>query len=299
MLGFLSWLMSSVWRYGSAVIDLEDDWVAIVSTTELQLADAGRSRVEDELARLRQRSLAGSRAVLLGRIQEIFSRYDRPAQTMLPADLRRKIYKDVLIKLSPDWLDQIRQLYPELTSLESNWTPSTYEKNLLGQMIDMAETTGPDHLSIPGFVQMIKGVHLCLIQSLGSAVTPGDAELLLEMVAQAIVPILDLWLLTLRNAQDGLARQGRLPSKWLQEQKVHAEIVGRYSDGDQDQVRQRYLGQQEVPTGLLVDRETMAQRREMLLQQMAPKPRRLEPHVPIDFQKRLAQLERKLSTVKR
>jgi hypothetical protein len=322
MLSFLYRLVTSVWPHkciyaaSNPVPDLEDEWIAVVSDVEDKLTDERKAQVDAELALLRRRNSGGDRAFILGRVSEVFSKRDLSDLTriVLPADLRRKIYKDVFTRLSPDWLDRIKRIYPDLVDFEANWTPSAYEKNLLGQMIDMAEQTGPDSLSASGFAKMLKNVHLCVTQSLSllinSPVAPTDSESLLEMLAMSIVPIVDLWLTTARNSQESLSRQGQLPSKWtreleerekqLLEKKATGQIDARFVDGEEDELRKRYITRDRIERGLLVSHESMMERQKLIqerLQNRKKKKDREKEAIEValtNFKERQAQLAKLL-----
>lgn len=321
MLSFLYRLVTSAWPLkriyaaSSPVPDLEDGWIAVVSDVEDKLTDERKAQVDAELALLRRRNSGEDRAFILDRVREVFSKRDLSDLTriVLPADLRRKIYKDVFTRLSPDWLDRIKRIYPDLVDFEANWTPSAYEKNLLGQMIDMAEQTGPDSLSASGLAKMLKNVHLCVTQSLSplinSSVAPTDSESLLEMLAMSIVPIVDLWLTTARNSQESLSRQGQLPSKWtreleerekqLLEKKATGQIDARFVDGEEDELRKRYITRDRIERGLLVSHESMMERQKLIqerLQVRKKKDREKEAIevAPTNFKERQAQLAKLL-----
>ena len=310
MLSLLYRLFSSVWpdKRGSLdpPIDLEEEWIALLSDTETKLTENEKSQVDDELAVLRRRDSMKSRAVILGRISETILEHDLTdiSSVELPPDLRNKIYKDVFMELSPYWTEEIKKLSPLLIDFERHWAPSMYEKNILGQMIDIADRTGPTKLSATGLAQMIKNVHLSLTQSIvlgrASPLSLKESERLLELLMRSIVPIITLWARTVKYSRNGISRQGRLPTQWkeedlLLEKKRAGQIDARFKDGDTDAIRQRYINRERIESGLLIDRETLAQRQGALEKRLQFTKRSIEPSNeermgPLSFRERQSQV---------
>lgn len=124
----------------------------------------------------------------------------------LPADTRKSIYRKVFIDLSSEWKETLTSWHPEI-DLDRNWFPSMYEKNMLGQMIDIAARTSPLALTSGGLGQTIRHVHRCLYHDILSLGATPDARLG-QMLSRMATPIAELWHESRMQMGNVLDRQG-------------------------------------------------------------------------------------------
>lgn len=285
MLYFLYNVISRLWskRISDDSEELLDDkWMLIMSDDEIrfgQFNNKNKNKVVDELESLRKRDSSSSRIAILGKLNETFMQYNLGdvESVKLPSDLRGKIYKDVFYQLSEDWLTDVQEIYSEIPQLRENWTPTLYEKNILGQMVDMADCSSPETLSVNGLVHTIKNVHLCLSQELSALNVQSDTKQskeLLHSIMKMIIPVVELWCKTVKNSRGSISRQGKLPHKWAKEEQAHQEylkelknngqIDQKYKDGTLDPIRQSYLKKETSNNGSLLDNTVMYQRQQQL-----------------------------------
>lgn len=267
MFGYLR----SIWRRVSyqnvPVVDhrLDQSWVALPSDSEIAIAEARSSRIQSELELLKGRSSSNLRAM----IRQTLSGRQFP-EGSLSSDLRMRIYKDIFTKHSTAWLEQVSSIIPES---EKHWSQTKYEKNILGQMIDMADRNSPETLTQAGLSEVIYGVHFSLIQSLKQLgeVSEQQSRTLLEMILKTADEIITLWRETVRLSKAGVSREGRLPSLWEQEKDKPRPIpCAKFSEGDSDKIRKSYLTGERVH---LLSEEEIKRRREFLEQHFVSRKR--------------------------
>jgi hypothetical protein len=280
MLGFLHRVITKIWPSSNSSRSLEDDWIILLSDHEIQFktfAENNQNQLDDELATLRKRNSAPNRLLIIKQLSATFAEYDLgEAKTVtLSSDLRGKIYKDVFNQLSDVWIHGINEIYGKIAKLEENWKPSLYQKNILGQMIDMADRTSPETLTVKGLVQTIKNVHLCLyseLRAIGVESNEEQSQELLHLILKMIIPVVTLWCKTVKNSRHGIAQEGKLPIKWAKEDqkrkeqlddlKATGKIDQRYADGTLDLVRKNYLVKDEAEA--LLSEETLQERQRQL-----------------------------------
>lgn len=266
MFGYLR----SIWRrvsYQSVpVVDhrLDQSWVALPSDSDIAITENCATQIQGELELLKGRGTSNLKST----IKQALSGLQYP-EGSLSADLRMRIYKDVFMQHSQHWLKQVSSIVPEC---EKHWYQTKYEKNILGQMIDMADRNSPEILTQAGLSEVIYGVHLSLTQSLKqlSAVTEEQSRTLLEMILKTADQIINLWRETVKQSRSGVAREGRLPSLWEQEkeEKPRPPVSAKFSEGDSDKIRRSYLTGEQVQ---LLSQEEIRTRREFLQRAFVPR----------------------------
>jgi len=308
MLEFLYRVISKLWSSkgtDDAPQLLEDDWIILLSDYELdfeRFAEKSQTQVVDELDVLRKRNSQQQRNLIIERLKCTLSDADLEDVKMvaLSSDLRGKIYKDVFLKLADEWFQGIHKIYGNVSELEGNWLPTSYQKNIIGQMIDMADRTSPEKLTVSGMVQTIKNVHLCLYQELASFNVRSDVsqtQELLHLIMKMVVPIVQLWCQTVKISRLGIANQGQLPEKWAKEEEEHKHYIKNLKDSGK--VDHRYA---DGPIDLVIQKvapDDFKERRAMLEKKLQRKYNRSKPE-EVDysvekFQKTQKQLAARLT----
>ena len=288
MLRFLSRLLRGYWNTTEINPELFTDWGFVENINETQQAN-----LSSELDELRRKNSSSARAILLKKVVEELKdeSIEWVMEISLPVDLRTRIFKDLITKISPSWLMTLEKIAP---GIESRWYSSSYEKNFIGQIIDMTDRTAPDKLNSSGVAQVLRGIHIGLVQAVSShrgiPTTLEETEQLLNMIAETIIhPLLKLWIETAKRVKESLFKQGRLPERWAQEKKKEEErlarikaegVFARYSVGDRESAR--------------VGKEEIERRRQLLSNNLFLKKTTIEEVRPANFLEAKAFLEKNL-----
>ena len=235
------WSLLRYFWYGKQnTIPLEDEWYPIPSDKEEKLANEAKSRVERELQTIQ-------------RFDTTTISVEAP-NISLTADMKNRVYKDVLTKLSPPWLQTLTLLSP---GIEKDWYPSTYEKNLLGQLIDIADRFSPSTLSEKAVSQTIKTIHRTLVNFIsthrGVSLDYNEKLSIMNLLTGSVVsPLIELWVKAGKAAEKSTTNHGRLQLKWKEEEKrkemeiLSRPLSGRWSEGDLDPVRKAYVEKDKI-----------------------------------------------------
>lgn len=125
------------------------------------------------------------------KIKEEVKRYLPKEGYIITQETKLSIFRDVFTYLSPRWIARIKTVVPRG---EYSWYPETNAKNILGGMIDIANCTCPNNLTVMGMVQCIKAVYISLINSLPGNLTDNQKEDILEIIIISIPYLIDIWM---------------------------------------------------------------------------------------------------------
>lgn len=125
----------------------------------------------------------------------------------LPVDTRHSIYKKAFTDLGPEWLRELESMHPGV-DLAPQWNPDRYQKNILGQMIDIADRTSPLCLTPDGLAQTIRHVHRCLFHDLVALGVDAPDARIGEMVAWMVPDVSRMWHESRKQLGDVMDRQG-------------------------------------------------------------------------------------------
>ncbi len=286
MFGFLHRLFQGLWPETKIIpiVPIDEDWIPIFLETEEKLTEDYKSRLSLELDMLRKRNSSTARTVIFNRAVEALKDIVIPDISLTP-DLKNRIFRDILMKVSPEWLAELQFIAP---GIQSQWFSSSYEKNTLGQLIDLTDRVAPDKLTPSGIAQTLRGIHLGLIQAIalhrGVPLSEHEIDQVLQLLANTLIqPLITLWIATTKQVSPSLTKQGQLPLKWSNEQDVLTQKLqrikaegasARYTDGDLDPVRKAYL---EKTTNQLLDSNEFLKRQASL-----KKINNLKEKVPIE-----------------
>lgn len=240
-----------------SLIPLEEEWITILSECELKIAEVQRNQVRDELEAIRTRSTKLTYKDLIKDINVIFTKYHDEVEIIrdyqLLSDLKNSLFKDVFYKSSETSLNYLRTLYNDIDNI---WYPTEYERNILGELIAIANQFCPEKLNIRGLAQTIMAVHLSLIQTINSLrkilLTHEESNKLLILLVETVIPlIIESWIDTVKRSRGSSVRLGQLPSKWQEEQielkrklekiKAEGKIDAKFGEDELDPVRRKYL----------------------------------------------------------
>lgn len=254
MFGFVYRVLNTIFwpetkTYPLSAID--EDWIPIISESEEKISEEQKNLLSTELDLLRKRNFSSARTVIFNRVASELKDIVIPEISLTP-DLRNRIFKDLLTKISNEWLKVLEELAP---GIQDHWFSSAYEKNILGQLINLTDQMAPDKLTSSGFAQTLRGIHLGIIQALAIhrkiPLNECESDRVLDLIANTLInPLITLWITTAEQALASLTKQGQLPSKWSREKKVFDDYIqkiksegvsAKYSEGDPDPVRQAYL----------------------------------------------------------
>lgn len=229
-------------------IILNNEWVAMVSEYEEKIAEKQRNKVNDDLKSLKDRSTKLTYKNLMSEITEILLPYENlinNEDTVLLTDLKMAIFRDIFTKVSPIWLDHLKDLSPEISTC---WYSMEYERNILGELIAIATQFSPDTLNYIGLSQTIMSVHLSLVNSIqclrNETLSCEESNKILKMlVSTTIKSIAELWLSTAAKSKRSIKNMGKLPSKWKiqNDQCRKPKIDVKYIEVEIDPIRRKYL----------------------------------------------------------
>lgn len=237
--------------------DLDDDWIALTSSVEVRTAETLKESIASELERLRSANLSNRFSMILRHLK---SQHPTIDCGNLTPDLRYSLFKTLYTKLSPVWLELIREEYPQI---DVHWYPTTYEKNILGQIVDVSLQTSNDDLNHETLAHIIRRVHLSIVGHLTSGKLPSDrlVEKLLGSLLQSIPsPLVEMWKITSERTQKSLSKQGTLQQKWQDDDRKERDRLQLIKERGADA---KYDPKKEEPSDLLSPQE-MHERRKKL-----------------------------------
>jgi hypothetical protein len=195
----------------------DEDWIVI--KPERNIFVEQKNQINKELNALNSKSFT---VVARNQINETIKRelafYDSDTleilqQISVTSDIRMKIFKDTLTKISPEWLQKIN-----CAEIERQWYPNTYQHNILGELITLATMTSPERFTVKGISQSLVVIHLSLLQSLNENRVFDETRHELHFLIQTAIPqILRLWIDTVKKIK--ICKIGILASKWKLEEK--------------------------------------------------------------------------------
>lgn len=234
-----------IFSYNSNAIkpeSLDEDWFVIVSESEQRAFVKQRDQVMHELGLVDNKRSKTALSELSHLLKNILSEEQITFVIYpIPSDVRCRIFKTVFTQLSPQWLEHLLVLD---ASISECWYPTEYERNILGEMIAMATKFTPDVLSHTSILEMLRSVHLSLINSLTQEITAEQSNTILQMLTKtSAVPIIKLWNETANIIGKSLSKMGRLPSQWEKDEKEQIQKVAevKYLTCELDPIRKQYL----------------------------------------------------------
>lgn len=281
MLWYIIEILSSLWNTEQKgkvneeeIEPIDEGWIALLSETEKRTSQERRNTIASELRLIAQNNRSFKiYPRILKTVRKISLEYDPTtlqelSSFPLSSDIKYRMFKDILIDLSPKWLEQIGEFAPEILN---NWYPEKYKQNILGEMISITSHTSPDQLTVVGLSQTIKAIHLSLIQSLNSyrmdPLSNEESSVLLDLMMSSVISkVLNLWIETVSKCKRGLRKAGKAVAKIKEQErnklkslekiKESGQIDARYSTGENDSLRQKYLqGEQEI----LIDKNSFSE----------------------------------------
>lgn len=241
----------------SSSASLEEEWVIILSEYETKITETQQNQVKDELEAIKARTTKLTYKDLIKDVQSIAIDYQEQIENVkeysLLTDLKAGLFKDVFSKLSETWLGYLTEICP---GINKEWYPTKYERNVLGELVAIANQFCPNKLNIRGLCQTIMSVHLSLSQTLNTLrkepLLHEESKSLLSMLVQTTVrPIIESWLDTIKRSRSSSSRLGNLPSKWQEEEnqlkdklekiKLEGKIDAKFDEGELDPIRRKYL----------------------------------------------------------
>ena len=253
MFGFLHRLFQGFWPETKVydIVPIDEDWVSVSSESEEKLSEKHKELLSSELIFLRQKNTSSTRMAIFNKVTQGLKDVVIP-EIELTSDLRTRIFKDLLTKLSTDWLIELQAIAP---GIQEQWFPSKYEKNVLGQLIDFTDHTAPNRLTPSGLAQTLRGIHMNIVQTLSlhreTQLNQDESDRVLELIATTLIhPLITRWISTTEQSSTSIIKQGKLPIKWNYEQEILDEkikkiksegVSAKYAEGDLDPIRQAYL----------------------------------------------------------
>lgn len=126
------------------------------------------------------------------RIQERIKTYMGEKETYIVTnEIKSTIFRDVFTHLSMRWIGEIGEIVG--SERELTWYPQANTKNILGGMIDIANCTCPNKLTIKGLAQCIKAVNISVIHSLDVS-QQEQKDKILEIILMSVPYIIDIWM---------------------------------------------------------------------------------------------------------
>src|SRR5665648_360408 len=176
-------LLTWVWSpsRNPTILEIDDEWIALMSSVEVRTVTRDQKSIESELVRLRKSNSSTRLSTITKEVRRLFP---QEGLGSLMSDLRYKIFKELFIRVSPQWLEVLGE---DCADIVDYWWPTTYQKNVLGQMIDVCHQTSSDELTVTNLSEMIRRTHLCLINILANDYhTTVQGDCLLQMMIQTI-----------------------------------------------------------------------------------------------------------------